>query len=158
MLVFLYDRVVVVFERQDFCFAPVVHGDALHVAEKVRTRCGVGLPSDELGVEPDFALGKFDRERPVEFAVDLERHEFVVDRHPVVFANQVCQLPDPDFVAVEPQQLGNIFGDMQFAGLEIRFPPTHVGGVQHEHQGLEIRGVGCEHGAMGCLGIFRAGG
>ena len=26
MLVFLYDRVVVVFERQDFCFAPVVHG------------------------------------------------------------------------------------------------------------------------------------
>ena len=114
--------------------------------------------SDELGVEPDFALGKFDRERPVEFAVDLERHEFVVDRHPVVFANQVCQLPDPDFVAVEPQQLGNIFGDMQFAGLEIRFPPTHVGGVQHEHQGLEIRGVGCEHGAMGCLGIFRAGG
>ena len=90
---------VVVFERQDFCFAPVVHGDALHVAEKVRTRCGVGLPSDELGVEPDFALGKFDRERPVEFAVDLERHEFVVDRHPVVFANQVCQLPDPDFVA-----------------------------------------------------------
>lgn len=80
------------------------------------------------------------------------------DRHPVVFANQVCQLPDPDFVAVEPQQLGNIFGDMQFAGLEIRFPPTHVGGVQHEHQGLEIRGVGCEHGAMGCLGIFRAGG
>ena len=114
--------------------------------------------ADELGVEPDFALGKFDRERPVEFAVDLERHEFVVDRHPVVFANQVCQLPDPDFVAVEPQQLGNIFGDMQFAGLEIRFPPTHVGGVQHEHQGLEIRGVGCEHGAMGCLGIFRAGG
>ena len=54
--------------------------------------------------------------------------------------------------------LGDIFGDMQFAGLEIRFPPTHVGGVQHEHQGLEIRGVGCEHGAMGCLGIFRAGG
>lgn len=158
MLVFLYDRVVVVFERQDFCFAPVVHGNALHVAEKVRTRCGVGLPSDELGVEPDFALGKFDRERPVKFAVDLERHEFVVDRHPVVFANQVCQLPDPDFVAVEPQQLGDIFGDMQFAGLEIRFPPTHVGGVQHEHQGLEIRGVGCEHGAMGCLGIFRAGG
>ena len=54
--------------------------------------------------------------------------------------------------------LGDIFGDIQFSGLEIRLPPTHVGGVQHEHQGLEIRCVGCEHGAKGCQGIFRASG
>lgn len=158
VLVLLHDRVVVVFERQDFGFAPVVHGDALHVAEKVRARIGVGLPSDELGMEQDFALGKFDRECPVEFAADLERHELVVDRHPVVFTDQVRQLADPDFVAVEPQQPGDIFGDIQFSGLEIRLPPTHVGGVQHEHQGLEIRCVGCEHGAKGCQGIFRASG
>ena len=70
----------------------------------------------------------------------------------------VVTLGDLDGLAIGAYTLQRTCKDMQFAGLEIRFPPTHVGGVQHEHQGLEIRGVGCEHGAMGCLGIFRAGG
>ena len=146
VLVLFQHGVVVALERQYFGFVPVADGDALDVAEEVRARFGIGLPADELDVEPHFAVGEFEGKRPVDFVPDLQSHEFAVYQRPVIFPDQCCQPADGNSVAVQPEQPDYVIGYIELFGSETRFPPAHLGGVQHQHQRWKIRGVRSKHG------------